>query len=173
MQITGHRLILPLTTATMDHARIVLIVRQELEVSIQREFMDPETATIFVKIGNTKNNSITLVGIYREHQQLGRTDPAATQMEIIRDQEIRWRRIVKKWKSAGNKGKCVIVGDINLDYNRWEEPEQHQIHMVDLTKDKIENDGFSQLVTGVTRIWKDQTESLLDHIWVNCPPKGS
>ena len=171
MVIPGHKLILPLTNQTMNHSRIVLIAKMELNVSIQTEYMDNSTATVWVKVGNSRNSSIIIEGIYREHQQLGLTDPNATHMEIQREQEKRWCKIVKNWKAAGQKSKCVIIGDLNLDYNRWEDPEQHLVQMVDLTKEHIETEGFSQLITGITRVWRDQTDSTLDHIWVNCPQR--
>ena len=41
--------------------------------------------------------------------------------------------------------------------------------MVEHTKEYIEAEGFTQIVTGTTRAWHDQVDSLLDQIWVNCP----
>ena len=55
-----------------------------------------------------------------------------------------------------------------MDYIKWQDPEQHLIKMVERTQDTIEMAGFNQLITKITRCWRDQNDSLLDHIWVNC-----
>ena len=41
-------------------------------------------------------------------------------------------------------------------------------NMVKLVQDEIEVLGFIQLITGHTRRWRAQSDSLLDHIWSNC-----
>ena len=43
--------------------------------------------------------------------------------------------------------------------------------MVDMVKTQIETEHFSQLVSLPTRFWPNQSSSLIDHIWVNCPNK--
>ena len=68
----------------------------------------------------------------------------------------------------GLHGKCIVIGDINLDYIRWNNPETFQERMVDLVKNRLEIDGFVQLIGDHTRTMRHQTDSLLDHIWSNC-----
>ena len=87
--------------------------------------MDAETATIWVKVGNSRKDSILIGGIYHKHQQLGLTNPDATMMEIQLQQESRWRKIVKNWRRARRGRNCVVIGDTNLDYQRWENPAHH------------------------------------------------
>ena len=149
----------------------ILLIRDNLEVEILENYMDAETATIWVRIGSGKNNSITVGGIYREHQQLGRIDPNATSREVQLEQEKRWRIIVNKWKLAARNQNCVVLGDLNLDYLRWNNPEFHLQKMVELVQSQIETLGFVQLVSDSTRAWKNQADSLLDQIWTNCPSK--
>ena len=43
--------------------------------------------------------------------------------------------------------------------------------LVNMIKDDIETENFSQLITEPTRFWTG-TKSLLDHIWTNCPEKA-
>ena len=62
-----------------------------------------------------------------------------------------------------------MLGDFNLDHLRWESPEPHLDSMVEDTKNIIESSGFSQIITNFTRTWRTQADSLLDHIWKNCP----
>ena len=121
-----------------------------------------------LKVGETNSKSLVIGGIYREHQQLGRWDNNDNRMERQRKQEWRWERIVTKWKAAGRNRKTIVVGDINLDQMRWVNPEQHLESMVERTQNEIETEEFVQMVTGFTRQWCHQADSLLDHCWVNC-----
>ena len=77
----------------------------------------------------------------------------------------------KKWKKAGKYSNCIILGDLNLDYCKWDNPEDSQVNMIELVQQEIEPMGFVQLVSRTTRTWKDKNDSLLDHIWVNNPSK--
>ena len=40
--------------------------------------------------------------------------------------------------------------------------------MVELVQTEIEMEGFVQLVTGMTRQWRNPADSMLDHCWTNC-----
>ena len=40
--------------------------------------------------------------------------------------------------------------------------------MIEDTKKIIETIGFQQLITGTTRQWRLQEDSIIDHIWKNC-----
>ena len=68
-------------------------------------------------------------------------------------------------------GDTIVLGDLNLDHMKWQTPEPHHRQMIDMIKTQLETLGFAQLVTGVTRTWKGQTSSLLDHCWTNCGPR--
>ena len=170
-EFEGHSIILPNTMASMGHARIALIVKNDLHCQKLDNFMDSETATIWVRVGDRKNKSIVVGGVYREHQQLGQVDINATRMEKQKKQENRWRKIVRNWVNAGRNCSCIVIGDMNLDYLRWANPEQHLIQMVEYTQDIVEIAGFTQLIQNYTRSWRNQADSLLDHVWSNCDNK--
>ena len=85
--------------------------------------MESDTATIWVRVGSSKKKNIIVGGIYRQHRVLGVTDKEASRLELKLEQEERWKRVVKHWKAASNNAKCITMGDINLDYKRWQEPE--------------------------------------------------
>ena len=165
--IPGFHLIYPETMDTMMHARIMLLVKDGIIVSRLQE-QDTGSASIWVRIGHGRNSSLTVGGIYREHLRLGQTDRNISRQELLRLQEARWNVIIRKWKQMGLHGKCIVIGDVNLDHLRWNNPEQHHEHMVDCVKNLIEIDGFVQLVENHTRTMRHQTDSLLDHIWSNC-----
>ena len=107
-QIAGYSLILPNTMQSLGHARIVLLVRNDIHVSKINEYMDTETASIWVRIGQGKDNSIVVGGYYREHNQLGQQHLDATWMERRNLQENRWNVMINKWKLAASKPKMYI-----------------------------------------------------------------
>ena len=95
--IQGFNLILPSTMEHLHHARIALLVKTDLKVHVLREHMEEDTAVIWIRIGQTKNRTLTIGGIYRQHQILGRTSRTDTRLELQNQQEERWNRIIGKW----------------------------------------------------------------------------
>ena len=43
--------------------------------------------------------------------------------------------------------------------------------MVEMVQEYIKAEGFSQIIEGTTISWRTHQDSLLDHIWVNCPQR--
>ena len=122
-QIPGHKIILPDTMTSMGHARVVMIVRNELDVQLLPEYMDTETSSIWIKIGSGKKNSWVIGGIYREHVILGRGDTHLPWAEKQRLQDWRWSRIIRNWELASRNQRCIVIGDLNLDHHKWQNPE--------------------------------------------------
>ena len=168
MEIPGHYMVLPRTMESMAYARLVLIVRNDLKVQVLEDLMDKEVATIWVKVGTTRRKSVTVGGVYREHSQLGKGETDDSWQERQEKQEWRWKRIIRKWKTAVRDDNCIVIGDLNLDYLCWGQPEQRLEKMVEMVQDTIEIEGFVQLIKGHTRRWRHQADSLLDHCWSNC-----
>ena len=81
--IPGHHLILPNTMISLNHARLVLIVRDGVNVHVLKEHMDPDIAAIWVKIASAKKHSVVVGGFYREHLQLGTEAANLTFMEKL------------------------------------------------------------------------------------------
>ena len=168
MDIPGYKLILPNTMTSLLHARLVLLVRNDVTAQLLVDNNDKEAAAIWVKVGSTRRKSLVVGGIYRQHQLLGQ-ETELTRQQLLQQQERRWTRIVDRWRRLARNSDCVVVGDLNLDYLRWDSPESHLEGMVDELKNSIETAGFQQLVVNYTRTWRQQSDSLLDHVWTNCP----
>ena len=64
---------------------------------------------------------------------------------------------------------CLIIGDTNLDKEKWNAPEQIHIHMVDLVKEEIKTLNYCQIIEGITRSWPGQESSLIDQCWTTHP----
>ena len=165
--IPGHNIILPNTMARLGHARIVLLVKNHINVQKLNQFMNDDISTIWVRVGDSKKNSVVVGGIYREHQILGEGDDNTNWIEKLRRQEERWSRIVNNWRRAGLQSNCITIGDLTLDWLQWDDPVHQHIRMINKVQDDIETTGHVQLTRGFTRSWPHQRESLLDHIWTN------
>ena len=61
----------------------------------------------------------------------------------------------------------LVVGDLNLDFLRWINPENNHRDMIENTKDKVESKGYAQMVSGATRFWPGTVPSLMDQSWSN------
>ena len=60
-------------------------------------------------------------GLYREHHLLGHPTPNPTGAPNL--QLARWNLMLEGWKAAAaGKMNCAIVGDLNLDYTKWNSP---------------------------------------------------
>ena len=112
-------------------------------------------------------------GAYRQHHILGRNYQNSSWLDVQQEQEERWRKVLISWKKITRNSKAVLLGDINLDHIRWENPENKHEVMIEYMKDIIETSGFVQLVTQFTRSSRGAADSLLDHIWANCQARVS
>ena len=74
------------------------LVREDIEVKVMKEFMDTDTATVWVRIGTTKKSQVIVGGIYRQHLILGDERENTTKQVLQQEQEIRWTKIVDRWK---------------------------------------------------------------------------
>ena len=168
--IQGYRLHLPNTMDSLKHARLVLLAKDDITLEIVTENVNKEAAMIWVKIGASRKDNLLIGGLYRQHQLLGDSRNISKAQQLI-EQEARWCKIINKWKNMSRNKNCLVIGDINLDHLKWSTPDGRQEKMVDELKNHIEVNGFLQLITNVTRTWNTQADSILDHIWTNCPDR--
>ena len=83
----------------------------------------------------------------------------------------RWNKFLIGWKWASKSKFCVLVGDTNLDFLKWQNPDRKHEKMVQRTKDVIEEAGHTQIIKGKTRSWQGQNDSLIDHCWLDKPQR--
>ena len=127
--------------------------------------MTDDTSSIWMKMKRRGRRTLNLGAIYREHTLLKHDAPT----NDIPLQISRWRKQVLQWKAACRQGESVIIGDLNLDHQTWEDPTPDHRIMVDIVKNEIETTGFSQMIKGITRCWPHQRDSLVDHLWTDIP----
>ena len=165
--IQGYSMILPRTTEVQNHARLVLLVKEGLEVQLLPDLMDTTVAAIWIKICSRGRKSVTVGFVYREHQFIWQDQP--NDSSTLQNQILRWNMFVEKWKQAARGADVILLGDLNLDYVKWAQPDNAHVKMVDKVKTEIETIGFNQMVADITRTWPGVPDSNIDHCWINTP----
>ena len=167
--LDGYSMHLPNTMSKHTIARIVLLVKMGIEVSIHREYMHEDVAAIWASVKNGGKKVMMIGGVYREHQMLLKQKPNPTL--LLAAQLECWNLFLKGWKRAARRNMCVLIGDTNLDFARWQNPEESHKKMVDRMKEVMETEGFIQVIKGITRMWPGQVDSLVDQCWLNMPQR--
>ena len=127
--------------------------------------MDHRVASIWLKVSSKGKNTVHLGAIYCEHQWIRQEDPNLT--GDIREQNFRWNLFINQ-REAASRSDTIVIGDFNLDMNKWSAPDSDHLIMTDMMKNRIETLGFTQVIEGDTRFWPGTPSSLIDHCWQNC-----
>ena len=166
--IAGYNITLPKTVTKNKTARLVLLTKEDLKFELMDRLMDDIVTSIWIKISGRGGKGMLVCGVYREHQYLNQQSDWSLQPA---EQALRWAQFMRQIETARVTNTCHILGDFNLDYNKWTAPDFAHAQMISDSKDTLETGGFHQLVEDVTRSWPGQVDSLIDHIWTNEPGK--
>ena len=145
-------------------ARLVLLAKNGLNFALRDDLMDDVFSSIWVKISRPGVKILLVCGLYREHLYLNLDSEWSLQPV---EQNRRWSQFLKQVESARISSICHIIGDVNLDYKKWDTPDHLHLQMITDSKNILEAGGFFQLVSDVTRSWPGQVDSLIDHFWTN------
>ncbi len=162
-------LILAKTMTSLKYSRIVLLCKTGLQYKIELDRMSEDISSIWLKVGGRGRKSLLIGGVYREHTLIKQPDPNTSNEKV--QQERRWFKFIDQWKAASGCGPCMVIGDINLDLQKWMDPSPFQENMVDAVKNEITTRNVHQMIRGPTRFWVGVQPSLLDHCWSNMPEK--
>ena len=166
--ITGYKLYVPKTSQVQVVSRMVIFVRESLQVEVKTDLMDTDVAAIWMKVGARGRRPLLIGGVYREHKYLFQDPETDTGSDM--SQLLRWTKFVETWVNAARSNQDImVIGDVNLDSLTWATPTPAHTRMVDLIKQQIETLGFYQMVQGATRSWPGVAYSLVDPVWLNCP----
>ena len=66
MELQGYRMYLPKTTEIQNIARLVLLVREGVDIEIKSDLMDTEVAAVWFKVGIKGRKSLLVGTFYRE-----------------------------------------------------------------------------------------------------------
>ena len=97
-------------------SRTGILIHKNLQYKRRKDLETMGVSTVWIQLQHPGRKSLLIQGIYRQFQRLGREGslkPAS--------QYIRWNKIIEKWEKATDEGKEIItMGDMNLNYLRWE-----------------------------------------------------
>ena len=166
-KIGGYDIHLPSTMDKHKYARIVLLSKEGIDIQVHKNMMHEDLAVIWVSIKTKNRSNMIIGGIYREHRLLlkGKDNDSKTEAAQLEC----WNLFLDGWKLAAKKKMCLLIGDTNLDYHRWDNPDASHSKMVQRTKDVLEAAGHVQIIKGITRSWPGQVDSLVYQCWVNRP----
>ena len=117
--IEGYKMVLPNTMESLGYARLVLLVKMDIEFKVIGKFMGPSSACIWIHQGSRGRKPLKIGGFYRELSLLRQGTPNLSNSPNL--QLARWNTMLEGWKAAAARdAACVIIGDINLDYLKWE-----------------------------------------------------
>ena len=164
-QINGYQTVFPKSMETKGFSRIVLLIKEGVIFEVDRKLMeDDDIASIWIKVRGKGRKNMVIGGVYREHTLLDQPGISAEPA----NQKRRWKNFVRQWRRAIQQyDSCWVVGDLNLDMQRWNNPRAEHAEMIELVKNDIETNNFVQLIDEPTRFWQDQPQSILDHVWTN------
>ena len=166
--ILGYEMITPKSHKIYDFSRLVLLSKEGSKFKVEQNRMSPEIASIWISIGGKGKNSTLIGGFYREFTIIHGQAPANS--GDINSQRRRWRMFTNQWRQAADTDSCWVLGDLNLDFSKWQNPDNDEVEMINIIKDKIETENFCQFITRPTHFWTG-TKSTIDHIWSNRPDK--
>ena len=167
--IMGYSMHLPSTMGKHKCSRIVCLVKEGMEIKIHSEWMHQDVAVVWLSLKNGNKGRLYVGGVYREHQMLLKPKPNPT--KTLDAQLDRWNKFLLGWKKATKNKNVVLIGDTNLDFLRWDSPDQSHEKMVQRSKDVFEAAGHIQVIKGATRTWKGQVDSLVDQVWMDKPQR--
>ena len=142
-QIDGYKMIKPKTTNRLGYSRIIALVRSDVQVRIIPELKEEDLSTIWLK-QEEQEEGLVVAGIYREHTLLGQ--PLSNDLN---EQITRWKRTMRQWDKNGDR-ESLIIGDMNIDFLKWDNPDPSHTQLVEDTREITENLNYEQIVTGPT-----------------------
>ena len=170
LSIPNFSLILPNIMNKVGNCRIAALVLEGVNVQLLDQYMNDTVASIWMKISLKGKKTIHLGGIYREHCWIKQPDPDNNSGHIL-EQQARWNTFISQWEAASRRADTFVIGDTNLDYNKWDNPDANHDSMTEMVKTRIKTEGFVQTVRGDTRFWPNTTSSLVDQCWTNAPAR--
>ena len=153
-------------------SRTGVLIFKDLHYQRRRDLETTGISTIWLQFNYPGRKALLFQAMYRQFQRLGvpgSLTPSA--------QHRRWTLIIDKWEQAIKEEREIItMGDMNLNYLRWETPthlknsyDRMKDPMIKLLKEKILDKGFTILSNVPTKLNDNNQEkpSCLDLMITN------
>ena len=159
-------------------ARVAVYTHSSLRVKRRADLEDNNTSAVWLECGLPNQRGILVCAGYRQWRLLGQAHSSSASTQ---EQLVRWLQFLENWEKAAQENKEVVVTlDANLDFLTWRNeglPANHSSvklkPLVDALFDRILPLGFTQLVSGATRMERGHPRTGLDHLYSNKPDKLS
>ena len=132
--IPNYSAVYPKTFEQTEVARLVALVRDGIHTEVRYDWMEDHTASIWMEVNRLGKKKLVVGSVYREQSLLGQPNSVD-----IHSQTARWNLFLKQWKTIGKKYDTFVVGDLNLDTLKWQDPANRNRWMIDNTKNEDSN----------------------------------
>ena len=181
VQIPNYKFI---TAKTLENpelnvSRVCVYLHNSMVGKVRHDLMDDTFSSIWLEVGLPNKRKILICNAYREWGYMRQAEPSKSR--DLSEQINRWEIFLRQWERALDEEKEVIVtGDLNVNHLEWTKdnlpPNSQTRKLRPLITElfaRIISLGVSQLVTSATRVWPNQPDSGLDHLFSNYPGKLS
>ena len=98
--------------------RLSVCIKVDVRFKIRNDLMSNELSSIWVEVTNSHGRKVLVGNIYCEFQYL-RLEGSDSGLPSA--QQRIWGVFLNQWKAAGDKADTVVIGDTNLDFDKWTE----------------------------------------------------
>ena len=138
LYIANYKIVLPNTLESQGVCRLAVLVREGVQVKILQEYMNTEIASVWLKVTRKGSKKLHIGAMYRQHHLL--RQPIPNNSGGVERQVARWQLFLDQWKRAGEKTECFVIGDLNLDSNKWTNPDNEHKEMTERRKKTADRD---------------------------------
>ena len=164
--IEGFKTFFPLKRTGSNKKRLICLVKVEIETKQRDDLMSEALSNVWLEI-NGINQKVLICAMYREFNDLtGKGQMSTTQQ--LEKLELLHTQIEK----ASKEGLILIIGDMNIDLQKWEDPKYYQKQQAEKYQSIVGECGLEIIDFGITYNGKKDGEiviSALDHAITNKP----
>ena len=164
--IKGFKTFFPLKRTGTNTKRLICLVRDGIEAKQRDDLMSGSLSNLWLEI-NGINQKVLICATYREFNDLTGKGPMSIEQQLEK-LELLHTQIEK----ASKEGLILIIGDMNIDLQKWEEPKYYQKKQAEKYQSIIGECGLEIIDFGITYNSKKDGEvlsSALDHAITNKP----
>ena len=169
LNIEGYKLILPQSWQLQGQARIMLYVKESMNVNvIKLAISDGDLPSISVEVAKSKEKKTNFNFFYREFTGLNGYSDIDAQRDRLERQVNHWKQIFRSGRDV------VLLGDSNLCATQWTEESYQNHEFVNIIQDFLLEESGVQLVKEYTRSqYVDGVlrRSIIDHCYSQTPEK--
>ena len=175
VQLQGYTLHLDssVRNPNLGTARVVVYTHNILRVKRREDLEDDTIAAVWLECGLSNQKSFLVCVGYRQWRLLGQSNSESASVPA---QLARWTVFLDMWERAMQEDKEVIVTlDANIDHLTWRQQDSLPQHsssvklksLIEALFTRIIPLGVTQLVTGATRMEREQPKTGLDRVYTN------